>query len=113
MLNSIIIEVIFGKIEDAKNVKMFLAFYLVRKNYKHTILVMFFEYGDKIMSEQKQNGYIIQMYQYARRYRYNYQGSIRYINYLSDETKDVQNSAYMALGDFDMLEVTPVHSFRK
>lgn len=65
------------------------------------------------MKEQFQNGYIIQMYQYARRYRYNYRDSIRYINYLSRNQSNVENASYMALGDFDMLEITLVKSFRK
>ena len=75
----------------------------------------------------KQNGYVIQMYQFARRYRYNYEGCMRYFNYLADtpehgrqtvdgeEQADGKHSdnAYMVLGDFDMLEINPVDTFRK
>lgn len=75
----------------------------------------------------KQNGYVIQMYQFARRYRYNYEGCIRYFNYLADtpehgkqtvdgeEKADEKHSvnAYMVLGDFDMLEINPIDTFRK
>lgn len=75
----------------------------------------------------RQNGYVIQLYQYARRYRYNRQGVINYINYLKetpehgamteDEKNDRKdrgnNSSHIVLGDFDILEVIPVDSFRK
>ncbi len=76
--------------------------------------------------ERMQNGYMIQLYQYARRYRYNYEDCISYFNYLIDypehngkpaeETKEETDSNgchYTVFGEFDMLEIIPVDSFRK
>ncbi len=77
--------------------------------------------------EKRPNGYMIQLYQYARRYRYNYEGSIKYFNYLIETPEhnkpleietdnvmaDYKDNAYMVLGDFDILEIIPVDSFRK
>jgi len=67
--------------------------------------------------ETPQNGYVIQLYQYARRYRYNYNGSIKYFNYLN-KLNNLNNaleysSSYIVFGDFDLLEILPVDSFRK
>lgn len=76
------------------------------------------------------NGYVIQLYQFARRYRYNYTDCINYFNYLlevpehnpsahpilgnpeSKELSDRMRNAYMTFGDFDILEVVPTNSFR-
>lgn len=59
-----------------------------------------------------QNGYVIQLYQYARRYRYNYKECIKYYN-KEKQNDNRSESAYATFGDFDVLEVIPVDSFRK
>lgn len=85
------------------------------------------------MSEQMHetpNGYVIQLYQFARRYRYNFNDCINYFNYLLEVPKhnpsahpilsypkaekpvDHMRNAYMTFGDFDILEVVPTNSFR-
>lgn len=66
--------------------------------------------------ELQQNGYIIQLYQYARKYPYNYENCINYFNYLIDNCNEVNESEgnnYKVLGDFDILEIIPINSFRK
>lgn len=57
-------------------------------------------------------GYLINQYQYARRYRYNSSGCILYFNQMLKEHEKTQRD-YLAFGDFDLLEFVKVNTFRK
>ncbi len=68
--------------------------------------------------QRKQNGYLINLYQYARRYLYNYKERIEYFNYQITREKDGHdqlhsNNAYIVFGDFDILEIIPIDTFRR
>lgn len=63
------------------------------------------------------NGYIVNLFQYARRYRYNYEDLLKYFNYvieskLSLPEKKINNS-YLSFGDFDCIEVIKVNNFKR
>lgn len=57
-------------------------------------------------------GYLINQYQYARRYRYNSAGCISYFNKMLGEQKQTHHD-YLAFGDFDLLEFIKVNTFRE
>ena len=57
-------------------------------------------------------GYLINQYQYARRYRYNSSGCIYYFNKMLSEQDQTQYD-YLAFGDFDLLEFIKVNTFRE
>lgn len=64
-------------------------------------------------------GYVINQYQYARRYRYNSSGCNFYFNHIIDSKMDPDNGKYesqtdyLTFGEFDLLEIINVDSFRK
>ena len=61
------------------------------------------------------NGYIIQLYQYALRYKYNNPQLLAHFNKRIEKArgKSTQDEDYTALGDFDLLEINSVHSFHQ
>lgn len=65
------------------------------------------------------NGYVIQLYQYAQRYRYNNEGCLAFFNYSIDKRKSsgsemyTLDSDFLTLGDFDLLQIIGIDSFRK
>lgn len=65
------------------------------------------------------NGYVIQFYQYARRYRYNNEGCLNFFNYLLDRRealgieKYTLESDFLVFGEFDLLQVINVETFRE
>lgn len=64
--------------------------------------------------EKTPNGYVIQLYQYARRYRYNYEGCLNYFNYLIEKNeKSRATPDVLTFGDFDSLQTVCVGSFRE
>lgn len=60
-------------------------------------------------------GYIIQLYQYASRYEYNNTQLLKHFNQRikDSEGKSTQDEDYTALGDFDLMEINSVSSFRQ
>ena len=65
--------------------------------------------------ESNPRGYVIQLYQYALRYKYNNTQLVEYINSLIDdaeEFKKAQSAKYTVLGDFDSIEINEVFHFR-
>lgn len=65
-------------------------------------------------------GYVLNLFQYARRYEYNYRGMLEYFNDLVEKHRDKANDEnnlpdpnYLCFGDFDCIEVIPVDTFRK
>lgn len=66
-------------------------------------------------SREIPNGYVINLFQYARRYRYNSNGMLTYFNHLIDQPEYAQTSDpdYLCFGDFDCIEVIPVDTFQK
>lgn len=74
----------------------------------------------EINNPNRPNGYVLNLFQYARRYEYNYRGMLRYFNVLVDKHRDKHNGEnnlsdpnYLCFGDFDCIEVIPVDTFRK
>lgn len=68
------------------------------------------------MTEQTSpKGYIIQLYQYASRYEYNNTQLLKHFNQRikDSEGKSTQDEDYTALGDFDLMEINSVSSFRQ
>ena len=66
--------------------------------------------------ESNPRGYVIQLYQYALRYKYNNTQLVEYINSLIDdaeEFKKAQSAKYTVLGDFDSIEINEVFHFRQ
>ncbi len=61
------------------------------------------------------NGYIIQLYQYALRYMYNNPQLLAHFNkqITNARGKSTKDEDYTALGDFDLLEINSVYSFRQ
>lgn len=65
------------------------------------------------------NGYVIHLYQYAHRYRYNNDGCLNFFNYLIDrrnsnnEDPHDLDSDFVVFGDFDLLQIVRVNSFRE
>lgn len=65
------------------------------------------------------NGYVIHLYQYAHRYRYNNDGCLNFFNYLIDrrnsnnEDPHDLDSDFIVFGDFDLLQIVRVNSFRE
>ena len=57
-------------------------------------------------------GYLINQYQYARRYRYNSSGCIFYFNKMLNEHPHPKRD-FLAFGDFDLLEFIKVNTFRE
>ena len=60
-------------------------------------------------------GYIIQLYKYASRYEYNNAELLKHFNQriIEAKGKSTQDEDYTALGDFDLLEINSVSSFRQ
>lgn len=69
--------------------------------------------------EHMRNGYVIQLYQYAQRYRYNNDGCLAFFNHCIDRRQSAGSEVYtldsdfLTLGDFDLLQIIGVDSFRK
>lgn len=61
------------------------------------------------------NGYIIQLYKYALRYEYNNLQLLKHYNkrIVEAKGKSTKDEDYTALGDFDLLEINNVSSFRQ
>lgn len=68
-----------------------------------------------MLNYTSQKGYIIQLYQYASRFDYNNKQLIQHFNKQIREAqgKSTQDEDYTALGDFDLLEINRVSSFRQ
>lgn len=66
-----------------------------------------------------QSGYVIQLYQYARRYRYNNEGFLTLFDHAISRRKERHIEEYtlekdfLTFGDFDLLQIIRVDSFRK
>lgn len=63
-------------------------------------------------------GYNIQLYQYAHRYRYNFEGCLNYFNDMvkqmeGSEKPNDRHSDFFTFGDFDLIQVSPVRNFRQ
>lgn len=63
-------------------------------------------------------GYVIQLYQYAHRYRYNFEGCLSYFNHIITNMNESPNpndrhSDFFTFGDFDLIQVSPVNNFRQ
>lgn len=66
------------------------------------------------MSEKSiPKGYLINQYQYARRYRYKSSGCIFYFNKMLEGHERKPQRNFLAFGDFDMLEFISVDTFRE
>lgn len=65
--------------------------------------------------EDTASGYVVDLFQYARRYHYNYKGMITYFNDVIDEYKNDTNiePPYISFGDFDCIQIIPVNDFAK
>lgn len=67
----------------------------------------------------KKSGYVIQLYQYAHRYIYNNDGFLQFFNKTVDRRKEHQKDPYtlksdfLVMGDFDLMQIIPIDSFRK
>lgn len=75
---------------------------------------------EDINNLNRPNGYVINLFQYARRYEYNYRGMLGYFNVLVDKHRGKNNGEnnlpdpnYLCFGDFDCIEVIPIDTFRK
>lgn len=60
-------------------------------------------------------GYVIQLYQFAIRYAYNNRQFLSYFNnnIVEELHAEGQSADFLVLGDFDLLEINPVVSFRQ
>lgn len=71
------------------------------------------------MEQEKKNGYVVQLYQYARRYRYSNYGCLQLFNNAVDRRKHrgieeyTLEKEYLTFGDFDLLQIISVDSFRE
>lgn len=69
---------------------------------------------EDINNLNRPNGYVINLFQYARRYEYNYRGMLDYFNDLVKKHRNnIPDPNYLCFGDFDCIEVIPIDTFRK
>ncbi len=64
---------------------------------------------------RKPGGYVIQLYQYALRYKYNNKQFVDYFNEISSSpnNENDKGAPYIVLGDFDRIEINEVYFFRQ